>query len=40
MLLNSNFRYSEQIPKVLEFALRKSNVLSCLIGTPTVQLFC
>ena len=37
MLLNSNFRYIEQIPKSLEFALRKSYVLCCLIRTPIIR---
>ena len=39
MLLNSNFRYFEHIFKSLEFALRNSYVLCCLIRTPIIRTF-
>ena len=40
MLRNSNFRYFELIFKSLEFALRNSYVLCCLIRTLVIGTFC
>ena len=39
MLLNSNFHYFI-IFKSLEFALKNSYVLCCLIRTPIIRTFC